>query len=890
MAQNEASNWYFGENAGIRFNPINNSVSAVDGGRLNTREGCASISDESGNLLFYTDGITVYDRNHNVMPGGNGLFGHPSSSQSALIVPKPQDANIYYIFTVGAQLGQGTDQGFNYSTVDMSQNGGLGSVTLRNRRLLQNTSEKLSAVLKDCRDESIWVLTYAAEDGISDTNNTFYAYEVNPSGVNTIPVTTRVNTTNATRGYLKISPDGTKIAAAHMGAGETPRELFIYDFDAATGNVSNQQALFLNTPYNSPYGLEFSPNSQLLYVHSSNDYFARQGEPNGPEQHFSALTQFNIQVADIEASEVLLDQRNLYRGALQLGPDGRIYRALSESYQVGLPYLGIIQYPNVQGTGANYRHNAVSVSPNNSSQGLPPFIQSFFSTKVDIIGSGATTGTKNLELCEGEEYLLKIEPIDGAIYTWMRNNVVLSETSNNLLVNESGHYELFIDPNNGDCSIEGEAYVTVNENPIALDTSLFQCDEDGIFDGLTIFNLNEAHGSLTNNEQNRTTKFYLTQEDANNNINELEASSFQNTTYPQVLYVKVIDDITRCYSYSELTLDVSATSATNGEIIGCDNDGLEDGFTQFDLSLANDEVILGITNDVDVKYYETYENALLEINELPYNYTNTTPYFQTLYVRVENDNACYGINTVNLTVNELPDISEDEELNFCLNYLDLIIPVDAGLIQNNPADFEYLWSTGETTHSILIDAPGEYEVTVINPITLCEKSRTISVIPSNIATIDNIEVVDATTNNTITIIASGEGDYEYSFNNPNGPYQDSNFFENVPAGLHNVYVRDKNNCGTVSDIVSVIGFPKFFTPNNDGYHDDWHVYGINDPDHFESKIYIYDRYGKLLKELSPRGSGWDGTFNGYPLPTSDYWFFVKLQDGRIFRSHFTLKR
>ena len=162
---------------------------------------------------------------------------------------------------------------------------------------------------------------------------------------------------------------------------------------------------------------------------------------------------------------------------------------------------------------------------------------------------------------------------------------------------------------------------------------------------------------------------------------------------------------------------------------------------------------------------------------------------------------------------------------------------------------------------------------------------------SNIATIVSIEVVDATQNNTITILVSGEGDYEFALNNSNGPYQVSNIFENVEPGIHTVYVRDtKNNCGIVNDIVSVIGFPKFFTPNNDSFNDTWQVFGISTQFQPNSKILIFDRYGKLIKQLNPIGIGWDGTFNGEKLPTNDYWFKVTLQDGRSFSSHFALKR
>jgi len=115
--------------------------------------------------------------------------------------------------------------------------------------------------------------------------------------------------------------------------------------------------------------------------------------------------------------------------------------------------------------------------------------------------------------------------------------------------------------------------------------------------------------------------------------------------------------------------------------------------------------------------------------------------------------------------------------------------------------------------------------------------------------------------------------------------------QNVPPGIHTIRVRDvKNDCGIVEQLVSVIGFPKFFTPNDDGYQDTWQVYGVSEQFQPNTKILIFDRYGKLLKQVSPLGNGWDGTMNGDPLPNDDYWFAVTLQDGRVFKSHFSLKR
>jgi hypothetical protein len=125
FSQQEASNWYFGGNAGIKFHP-DGSVTPLIDGKLNTQEGCASISDNSGNLLFYTDGMKIWNKNHQLMLNGTGLLGHWSSTQSATIVPKPGSTNLFYIFTLDYEI---RPNGFRYSIVDINLDGGLGGVT-----------------------------------------------------------------------------------------------------------------------------------------------------------------------------------------------------------------------------------------------------------------------------------------------------------------------------------------------------------------------------------------------------------------------------------------------------------------------------------------------------------------------------------------------------------------------------------------------------------------------------------------------------------------------------------------------------------------------------------------------------------------------------------------
>jgi gliding motility-associated-like protein len=158
-----------------------------------------------------------------------------------------------------------------------------------------------------------------------------------------------------------------------------------------------------------------------------------------------------------------------------------------------------------------------------------------------------------------------------------------------------------------------------------------------------------------------------------------------------------------------------------------------------------------------------------------------------------------------------------------------------------------------------------------------------------------VTIVDISENNSVTINPAnlGLGDYEYALtpNDESFPsFQDEPFFDNVKAGFYNIFVRDKNGCGTEKLEISVIGYPKFFTPNNDGHNDLWQIQGVNAQFQPNSSIYIFDRYGKLLKQIRPSSPGWDGTINNQRLSTDDYWFKVLLQDGREFMGHFTLKR
>ena len=151
-------------------------------------------------------------------------------------------------------------------------------------------------------------------------------------------------------------------------------------------------------------------------------------------------------------------------------------------------------------------------------------------------------------------------------------------------------------------------------------------------------------------------------------------------------------------------------------------------------------------------------------------------------------------------------------------------------------------------------------------------------------------VKDLTENNTITVTVTGLGNYVFALDDLYAERQTTGFFENVRPGLHTVYVIDLNGCPVLEIPISITGFPQFFTPNGDGYHENWNIIGANSRFNANAKIYIYDRFGKFLKEITPLSQGWDGTYLGTPLPADDYWYKATLEDGREVRGHFTLKR
>ena len=497
------------------------------------------------------------------------------------------------------------------------------------------------------------------------------------------------------------------------------------------------------------------------------------------------------------------------------------------------------------------------------------------------------------------------DEILGATYTWTKDRVVLPETDFDLEVTETGIYKVVIEPPGEvqitNCGLpQGEARVEFYDYPEAFDTDLFQCDYDLSSIDITTFNLTEAYEMISPSiNEDFSVTLHKSEDDALNNVDPISnVDSYQNTAPNEILYARVEHILSGCFSTAPLSLNVSNTQVPLYQASPvCDEVDSPDGINVFNLELYKTEIAnnLGVSiNDFNITFYETRDDALLEINKIS-EYQNKTPYNDILFYRADtnSNNACYGINEIQLTVEKLPNINKTDTSFYCLNEFPNPIKINAGLTQGNINDYTYLWNNGETSYEIEVNETGTYSVVVTNKAN-CSDERLVTVEPSNLATIDEIEITDVSENNIINVMVSGEGTYEFALVNSENiiirPYQESSVFENLYPGVYNVHIKDiKNDCGVVNQTVSVIGFPKFFTPNNDGINDTWQVFGISELFQPNTKIQIYNRYGKLLKEINPLGKGWDGQIRGKKLPSDDYWFSVKLQDGRVFKNHFTLK-
>ncbi|WP_298515916.1 T9SS type B sorting domain-containing protein [uncultured Kordia sp.] len=383
-------------------------------------------------------------------------------------------------------------------------------------------------------------------------------------------------------------------------------------------------------------------------------------------------------------------------------------------------------------------------------------------------------------------------------------------------------------------------------------------------------------------------------------------NGFENMSDPQTIFIRVENTATGCVNTNniaslELSVEPIPTATAPDTYQLCAVDEADQDTAVFDLTTLDADIINGQLN-MAVSYYETATDADADINAIANttSYTNTSNP-QTLYARVRQTiTGCLSDPVlVNLQVNPLPVFTLPADDILCVD-------AATGTTQDGPfigedqgAGFTYLWNTPNgifNTATVQVTTAGTYSLVITdgNFPTNCSYSDSVTYEASSAPASLDVQITTpafADTHNVIATATGGSGVYEYQLDD--GEWQDTGEFLDLQPGEHTVTVRDTNGCGELVRTFELIDYMKFFTPNGDEYHPTWNIIGLrNQP---SAKIYIFDRYGKLLKQISPAGIGWDGTFNGSPMPSQDYWFRVEYVDPfdgspKEFINHFTLKR
>ena len=404
LGQKQGNIWYFGINAGLDFNttpptPLLNGKTYPYPYGWN--EGCSSISDNSGSLLFYTNGMKIWNKLQKVMPNGDGLLGHASSTQSCIIVPKPGNSRFFYVFTTDASENDFLN-GLRYSVVDICLDSGYGDVvsTEKNNKLLGLTNEKLICI-RHANLNDYWIVTH------QNNTDAFYSFRLTGTGI-VDKIISHTGTIDANRngdwgGQMVASPNGLKIAYAKpsMLKGFT----LLLDFDPSTGVISNEQTL--NTLH-FEYGVSFSPDNSKLY-------FSTVGH--------GEIYQYNLNAGNLAAiissKTYLLQNGPDGYGEIQLAPDGKIYIS-----KAGESKLSAILFPNNLGTTCSYIDSAINLGGKSLSFGLPNFIAGYYYSNTTF-SCNDTTSINGFGQCSG----LTIYPNPFSIQTTIRSDKIFKNAT-----------------------------------------------------------------------------------------------------------------------------------------------------------------------------------------------------------------------------------------------------------------------------------------------------------------------------------------------------------------------------------------------------------------------------------------------------------------------------
>jgi len=436
--------WYFNFYCGMDFS--SGSPVSLTNSALYTGEGTTAVSDSDGNLLFYTNGVDVYNKNNQLMVNGSGLYGGWSTSQSCVAIPLPGSDSLWYLFT---QAEAGGNNGAQYSIIDMSLQGGLGEVITKNVLLQHSTEEKLTAV-KQANGVDYWIAYH------KNGNNKFFVYPLTSAGVGAAVTSTTGTASGIATGCMKFSPNGKKLAMAKY----VEHSFEIFDFNDTTGVLTYNFTINIGLSSFDSYGVEWTCDSKLLYIANVD---VTPGE----------IYQFNMSlptVSDILASKYLVNSNSDILGTLQMGRDGKIY---INRYNV--TYLGVINDPDSIGAACNYSVNGFSTAPNLNYLGLPNYPTSWFRCDAPVSQAPSAAFASNDSAFCSETCVDFFDQSTNFPTSWQWSfpggNPSSSAQQNptNICYSTSGTYDVTLITSNsfGSDTITLSNFITVNAAPTA---------------------------------------------------------------------------------------------------------------------------------------------------------------------------------------------------------------------------------------------------------------------------------------------------------------------------------------------------------------------------------------------------------------------------------------
>jgi gliding motility-associated-like protein len=867
-SQRETDHWYFGYNAALKFDYYNVPVALQDSD-ISAKFGSSTISNKEGDLLFYTSGSFVYNKQHLKMENGELLASDNEVLQTSIVIPKPNNNSIYYLITLKnsntpPRFGPLIPSGLYYSVIDITLNGGLGEVIQKNIPLTSLVSEKITAVhAKD--GKSIWVISFGKSNSVSSRFSALYAFKIDEDGVDKTPVISELSDAILENtGAIKASPNGKFLLLSNF------TNAILTDFDNETGKISTSSFVRITHGEGmasigsrpNVYGAEFSQDSEYIYLETID-----KGE--------NIIFQFNTN--DISNRKEVFISSNP-KNYMQLAKDGKIYLSTAVSETIGGSYLSTITPPkNKKDTLASFKNNSIFLDNKKVGLGLPNFIQSYFRTR--IISESGCVG--NYTIFEVDTYAT----ITAASWNFGDGN---SSTDINPrhIYNLPGLYTATckITINNREIFVSREIEVFTVDDFTISNQNIIQCDIDN--DGTDFFNLTDIIQYINKQSLITKTGFYTTFLKAQNDIDEITNPKNYESSGRKEIFIRIYN-LNGCYVIKSFFIEsVFVQLGAIKSIYACPISNNNATITKgaFNLNLKRTEIInnLNLANNIRLRFYPDSHNAQVNQNELDNNFISETT---TIWVRADTPLGCGGIESFKVIVNSDIYINLQDSYTICFNpNLKPPVIVSAGATNDSFEWKNSLDNIISTEKDFTLNTIGEFSLTVYKSENglLCSNSKTFRVINPDKPIFSQISVnTDDETNNIVDIFIDGNSNYEFSLDNLNFFGNATSYtFTKVEPGLRTVNVRDVNTCEqSIQTNVSVIGFKKFFTPNGDGDNDFWNINGLDKAFFKSISVHIFNRYGKIIGVINDFNSqGWDGTFNGKLAAPNNYWFTANIID------------